>query len=156
MYLVSKNEMKDFIKLKTLGPEPEDLTFDYLKEKYKKKTIAIKSTLLDQSIFVGLGNIYADEVLFLTKINPLKKTNQLTEDEIKKIIKNTKIVLKKATELGGSTIKTYMPEEGVAGRFQNQLLVHNRQNQKCLNCDSIILKTKVGGRGTYYCPNCQK
>ncbi len=155
IYLVDKDKLENS-KLKNLGPEPGQITFKDLKKKYQKKTIAIKTALLDQTIFVGLGNIYADEVLFLSKINPTRKTNSLTDFEIKEIIKNTQIVLNKAIDLGGSTIKTYTPEEGVSGKFQNELLVHSKKGDNCQRCKCIIEKTKVNGRGTYYCKNCQK
>ena len=126
----------------------------YLKEKYKNKKTPIKTVILDQRIITGLGNIYADEVLFLSKINPLTKACELNEKELQAIIDNSKIVLEKAIELGGTTIKSYESSEGVHGRFQNELLVHTKKN--CPNCNSDILKIRVGGRGTYYCPCCQK
>ncbi len=155
IYLIDKNNLEN-CKLKTLGPEPDQINFSYLKKKYQSKSIAIKSSLLDQTIFVGLGNIYADEVLFLSKISPIRKTNSLTDVEIKNVIKNTQKVLNKAIALGGSTIKTYTPEEGVTGLFQNELLVHSKKGDPCLKCNHPITKIKVGGRGTYFCEKCQK
>ena len=110
--------------------------------------------LLDQSIIVGIGNIYADEVLFLSRIDPLKSGNDLSDLERKQIIKNTRIVLERAIELGGTTVKSYTSSEGVHGLFQNELLVHTKD--VCPNCKAKIMKIKVGGRGTDYCPNCQK
>ena len=110
--------------------------------------------MLDQSIVVGIGNIYADEVLYLSKINPYKSCNLLTDKELNNIIKNTKIVLEKAIKLGGTTIKSYTSSEGVHGRFQNELLVHTKET--CPNCHKKITKVKINGRGTYYCEECQK
>ena len=86
----------------------------------------------------------------------LKKCNELNDNELNNIIKYTKEVLEKAIELGGTTIKSYESSEGVHGRFQNNLLVHNHAGGKCPNCKTIITKIKVNGRGTYYCSNCQK
>lgn len=157
MHLIKKDELYKRKPLNELGLEPWDkeLTNEYLKDKYKNKKLPIKTVILDQSIIVGIGNIYADEVLFLSKINPLKKSYLLNNDELDNIISNTKITLEKAIEAGGTTIRSYTSSEGVHGRFQHSLLVHNHEGDKCPVCNSIIIKIRVGGRGTYYCPNCQ-
>lgn len=154
MYLYKKDEVYNQKPLIDLGLEPWDknLTKDYLRKKLKNKPI--KTELLDQSIITGIGNIYADEILFLSKINPNKLAKDLTNDELDNIIKYTKETLEKAIEYGGTTIKSYTSSEGVHGRFQNHLLVHTKET--CPNCHKKITKTKIGGRGTYYCENCQK
>ena len=156
MYLLDKKNAFNEKPLNELGYEPWDsnLNSDYLYHKYKNKKLPIKSVLLDQSIIVGIGNIYADEVLYLSKINPYKKANELNTSELDSIIKNTKVVLEKAILLGGTTIKSYTSSEGVHGRFQNELLVHTKE--ECPNCHSKLIKVKINGRGTYYCENCQK
>lgn len=158
MHLIKKEDITKMGPLIEMGLEPWDtkLNSDYLKEKYKNKKLPIKTTLLDQSIIVGIGNIYADEILFLSKINPLKPSNTLQEHELNLIIKYTKEVLEKAIEKGGSSIRTYTSVDGVHGLFQQELFVHTKKGKKCSVCNSIIEKTKVGGRGTYYCPTCQK
>lgn len=158
MHLIEKNKAYNQKPLNELGLEPwdEKLSIEYLKEKYKNKKLPIKTVILDQSIIVGIGNIYADEILFLSKINPLKKSFELNDEELSKIIKYTKEILDKAILNGGTTIRSYESSEGVHGRFQQNLLVHNRENDECPNCCDKIVKIKVGGRGTYYCPNCQK
>lgn len=158
MLLVDKDKLNEARPIKELGLEPWDkkLTPKYLKDKYKNKRLPIKTVILDQSIIAGIGNIYADEVLFLSKINPLTKVNLLKDKDLINIIENTKIVLNKAIKEGGTTIRSYTSDEGVTGRFQNSLYVHCRENEECLICKSVILKTKVGGRGTYFCPKCQK
>ena len=158
MHLIKKEDIKKLGPFLNMGLEPWDskLNIDYLKEKYQKKKLPIKTVLLDQSIIVGIGNIYADEILFLSQINPLKSTNTLTEKELEKIIFYTKQVLENAIKKGGTTIRSYTSVNGVHGRFQQDLYVHCKEGEKCQNCNSIIIKTKVGGRGTYYCPNCQK
>lgn len=154
MYLLPKEEVYKTKPLKDLGLEPWDkaLTVDYLKQKFKNKPI--KTELLDQSIIVGIGNIYADEILFLSKINPLENAKTLSDEKLYKIIENTKKVLDEAIKEGGTTIKSYTSSEGVHGRFQNKLLVHTKDI--CPNCQTKIEKITVGGRGTYFCPNCQK
>ncbi len=158
MYLIKKEDIDKIGPLKELGLEPWDdnLTSDYLLEKYRKKRLPIKSVLLDQSIIVGIGNIYADEILFLCKINPLKKCNEITKKDAFNIIKYTKEVLEEAIKKGGTTIRSYSSVDGVHGLFQEELLVHGRDNGKCPICNTEIVKIRVGGRGTYYCPKCQK
>ena len=156
MHLVKKDEL-DLTPLSKLGLEPWDelLTPKYLKEKLNKNK-AIKTLLLDQSIITGIGNIYADEILFLSRIHPEKKGNKLTKKNCEDIIYNTKKVLEKAIEAGGTTIHTYASVDGITGRFQQELLVHNQKNIHCTNCQEKIVKIVVNGRGTYYCPKCQK
>lgn len=158
MHLINKNDVYNVKPLNKLGLEPWDkeLTSSYLKGKYEKINLPIKTTLLDQSIIVGIGNIYADEILFLCNINPLKKTKELNKTELNNIIKFTKKVLENAIKKGGTTIRTYESSEGVHGRFQQDLLVHNKESEDCSICHSIIKKIVVNGRGTYYCPKCQK
>jgi len=144
--------------LKKLGPEPFDkeMTVAYLKEKLHKKEVAVKTCLLNQHIFAGLGNIYVDEVLFLCKLNPELKASKLKDKDYSNIINNAKAILTKAIELGGTTIISYTSSLGVTGRFQNELNVHTRNGEPCPVCATIIIKTRVNGRGTYYCPQCQK
>ncbi len=157
MHLVKKDELSKS-PLSKLGLEPWDNNLDlvYLKEKYKKKTLPIKTVLLDQEIIVGIGNIYADEILFLSKINPHKKAKELNDKEMQSIIDNTKKVLDKAIEEGGTTIRSYTSEEGITGNNQNNLYVHQREGEKCQICKNVIVREKIGGRSTYYCPKCQK
>lgn len=158
MHLLPKDTISKVPPLNELGLEPWDnlLTPTYLKEKWNKKTLPIKTALLDQTVIVGIGNIYADEILFLSNLNPLKKVNNLTIKDRENIIINTRKVLEQAIENGGTTIRSYTSSEGVHGRFQQQLLVHNQDNKECTICHDKIIKIKVGGRGTYYCPTCQK
>ena len=155
MYLINK-EYDNNSPLNILGLEPWDkeLTISYLKDKLNRN-IAIKTLLLDQTIIVGIGNIYADEILFLSKINPLRKGYTLTNLELENIIKYTKKKKKKAISQGGTTIRTYSSVNGIHGLFQQELLVHGKTSN-CPNCQEQILKIRVGGRGTYYCNNCQK
>lgn len=142
----------------SLGLEVWDKGLDanYLREKLSKKSLPIKTTLLDQTIITGIGNIYADEILFLSKIHPLTPSKDLTECELVAILENSQVVLDKAIEEGGTTIHSYTSEEGVTGLFQNYLLVHSKEGEKCTVCGSKIIKIKVGGRGTYFCNICQK
>ena len=156
MHLIKKDELFSRKPLNELGLEPWDssLTVSYLKQKLKNKQIPIKTVLLDQSIIVGIGNIYDDEILFMSGIRPTKKASTLTKKELQKIIDCTKIVLEHAISLGGTTIRSYESSEGVHGRFQNELSVHGKE--KCPTCQIPLEKIKIGGRTTYYCKKCQK
>lgn len=156
MHLIKKEDLNKTEPLSSLGLEPfsELLTKEYLKDKLKNKKIAIKTSLLDQSIIVGIGNIYVDEILFLSRIHPQKSSNTLTKKELENIIKFTKEVLTNAIKQGGTTIKSYEATEGVHGLFQHHLLVHTKEI--CPVCNTKLIKIRVNGRGTYYCPNCQK
>ena len=158
MHLVKKEEFNNYEVIKELGLEPwnNNLTSAYLREKYKTKKLPIKTVLLDQSIITGIGNIYADEILFLSGINPLTKASEISTNKLLLIIENTKKTLEKAISEGGTTIRSYTSDEGVSGKFQNNLYVHQREKERCLNCGSEIEKIRVGGRGTYFCPKCQK
>ena len=158
MHLIKKEDVYNQKPLNELGLEPWDfdLTINYLKDKYKNKNLPIKTVILDQSIIVGIGNIYADEILFLSKINPLQKANTLEKEQLQSIIDNTRQVLSDAIKAGGTTIRSYTSSEGVHGRFQQALNVHSKEHESCPICGNEIIKIKVGGRGTYYCPNCQK
>ncbi len=158
MHLIPKDDINKIGPLKELGLEPwdKDLTIKYLKEKLGKKSLPIKTVLLDQSIITGIGNIYVNEILFLSRINPLKPSKSLTDKELQKIINNTRIVLEDAIKMGGTTIRSYTSVNGKEGSFQQNLYVHGKENKSCPICGDPIKKIKVGGRGTYYCPTCQK
>lgn len=156
MHLVKKDEL-ELTPISKLGLEPwdESLTKEYLKDKLNKKK-AIKTLLLDQSIIVGIGNIYANEILFLSKIHPETQGCNLTNKNLQDIIDNTKKILANAIKSGGTTIHSYTAVDGITGRFQQELLVHGKKSEPCPTCKTEILKIVVNGRGTYYCPKCQK
>lgn len=141
-----------------LGLEPfaTEFTPSYVKEKIQNKKKPIKSLLLDQTIVCGLGNIYVDEVLYRARLHPLTSSSELTDKDIENVVKYTVEVLARAIELGGTTIRTFRSSHGVSGTFQNELLVHQRKGENCYECHTPIEKIKVGGRGTYFCPTCQK
>lgn len=143
--------------LKNLAEDANLYTDDYkLYNIITKKRNPIKTILLDQSIIAGLGNIYVDEVLFKAKINPLTKGIDITMDNVKDILKYSKSILDSAIKYKGTTIRSYTSSLGVYGEYQNYLCVHTKVGNRCKVCDNVIEKITVGGRGTYYCPNCQK
>ena len=139
-----------------VGDEPFFIDYHKLYESIKIKKDPIKTILLDQSIMSGLGNIYVDEVLFMSHINPFRKGITITLDDAKNIKENSIIVLNKAIEKGGSTIRTYASLDGEIGHFQLDLLVHMKEGQRCPVCNNYIIKTRCGGRGTYICESCQR
>ena len=155
MYLVLKDKLFIDTPLSKLGFEPFDnkLTANYLIDKLHSKKQAIKTSLLDQEIISGLGNIYVDEVLFKSNISPFKHSNLITLAEADKIINNSKSILTEAIKCGGTTIRSYTSSLGVTGHYQDKLLVHTKTI--CSICNSKIIVKKINGRSTYYCPKCQ-
>lgn len=157
MYLINKEDTYLVKPLSELGLEfYDDIKKEYLYEKIHKLRLPIKTILLDQSIICGIGNIYDDEILFMSGISPMRRGCDVSVSECQKIIDNTKEVLSHAVKLGGTTIKSFTSSEGVHGLFQNELLVHGKGGSPCPKCGKILEKTKIGSRGTHYCTNCQK
>lgn len=141
-----------------LGPEPfsEEFTVEYLAKKLEKTTRKIKTALLDQKFFVGLGNIYVDEALFRAGIHPERLANTLNKDEITLLHREIVATLSEAVKKGGSTIRSYVNSQGEIGMFQLELYAYGRKGEECKRCGTPLEKTTVGGRGTHYCPHCQK
>ena len=163
MNLVKKELLDTVEGVKKQGREPidnelckEKLTKEYLYEMVHDKKLPLKELLLDQTIISGLGNIYADEVAFGSRLNPLKEGKKLSLDDCQRIIDASKKIITKAIEEGGTTIRSYTSSLGVTGNYQDFLMVHKREGEPCLNCGETIKRIKVGGRSTYYCPKCQK
>ena len=154
----NSNELKK--RFKHLGPEPFDINFNlnYVFNFFRKKNKDIKSFLLDQRFVSGIGNIYASEILFLSKINPFKKVKLLSKKECKKIILNTKKILLKAINRGGSSIRDFKDISGVQGDFQKEFKVYQQEGIKCKNysCSSVIKKKIISNRSTFFCVSCQK
>ncbi len=156
-YLYKTDEINKCKELAKLGKEPWDISdSQYLLDKFKNNNNYLKEALLDQSIIAGLGNIYADEVLFKSKLNPFRKACTINKEEANKIIKVASDELKLAIQNKGSTILTYHPSLGVSGNMQHFLEVYNSKNKPCPICSTLIEKRYVNGRGTCYCYKCQK
>ena len=158
-FLDSKN-LKDNEHLNSLGPEPlgNDFNFYYFRKYIKSRNRVIKDILMDQKFVSGVGNIYANEILFLCKIKPSRKIKNLKEFELKKIIKFTKKILQNAIKLGGSSIKDFSSSNGKKGSFQQHFNVYGKNGEICtkFNCKSKIKKTSISKRATFFCPKCQK
>ncbi|MDO5330240.1 MAG: DNA-formamidopyrimidine glycosylase [Bacillota bacterium] len=143
--------------LKELGKEPWDISPEELYAGIKKKRNApIKEALLDQGLISGLGNIYADETCFACHLDPRTPCSLITSEDCKRIKDEVSRIMKEAIIEGGSTIKSYHPKDGVSGKMQNRLLAYNHKNEPCPYCGFKMHKITVGGRGTTYCPKCQK
>jgi len=153
MEIIEKKE--DYSNFKDLGPEPfsKDFNEDYCLS-YLKTSLPIKQILLRQEFVAGIGNIYADEILYECKINPNRPSNKLTREDCLNLIKATRNILNKAIKAGGTTIRSYTSSLGVTGRFQLNLKVHTKDI--CPLCNEKIKKIFINKRGTYYCPQCQK
>lgn len=153
--LLNNEELKTI--LSEYGPEPfsKEFSVGYLKEIFAKKKLPIKKVLMDQTLIAGIGNIYADEILYASKIHPLKPANELSDEEIKKVHQNSTAILKLAVEKRGTSTSDFRDTSGKKGEFGNFLKVYRRTGQKC-SCGDTIKRITVGGRGTHFCPSEQK
>lgn len=145
--------------LKRVGPEP--LAANFTKSEFRKRLLRrsntnIKATLLDQTVIAGVGNIYADESLWGAKIHPATLVKNLSKARTDKLFTELQFVLNLAIEKGGSTDKNYVNAEGKRGSYMSFARVFRREGQECPRCGTIIIKTRVAGRGTHTCPRCQK
>ncbi|QKT05570.1 bifunctional DNA-formamidopyrimidine glycosylase/DNA-(apurinic or apyrimidinic site) lyase [Mycoplasma sp. OR1901] len=161
MEILESEDQRSIYEIKNLAFLPDNVDVDLLFEKLKRKTISIKKVLLDQSLVLGIGNIYADESLHMTKIYPMTPANKITKNELKELLHNAQIIMDESILHNGSTVNSYASVNGVVGEFQNLLKVYGRENEICLTCqkDKIVkvkLDFKPNGRGTSYCPYCQK
>jgi formamidopyrimidine-DNA glycosylase len=146
--------------LKNLGPEPlgKKWNFRYFKNYILNRKRNIKSILMDQKFVSGLGNIYVNEILFLSAVRPSREVKKLKNFEIQRIIKYSKIILKSSIKLGGSSIKDFSIENGKKGVFQQYFKIYGKKDNKCSNvdCNEMIIKTVISNRATFFCKKCQK
>jgi len=155
--VLTKKELDEY--LAKYGPEPLDsgFTLEYLKGKALSSKIAVKKFLMDQSIIAGIGNIYADETLFAARIHPLRPVGSLTDKEWNSVIREAKRILAFAVTKGGTTDSDYVNAYGTKGGMQDFLKVYHHAGEPCPDgCGGKIEKIVVGGRGTHFCPACQK
>ena len=152
-----ENSLNKHFLIKNLGVEPltEELNKVYLYEKLKQKSISVKVALLDQRIIAGIGNIYASEILFLSRLHPLFNVKYITNDLAENLCSSIKIILLKAIKKGGTTIQDFKNPDGKLGYFNQELLVYSREGKRCLICASIIKKILLSGRSSFFCEKCQ-
>lgn len=156
--LVDNDNLDQHRFLKKLGPEPlsDEFNAKYLASKIRNKSMNIKTTLMDNSIVVGAGNIYANESLFDAKISPTKAANKLTKNEIENITQSIKKTIQKAIDLGGSSISDYVNATGEFGGYQSNFKVYGREGKNCFTCDDKVTRIVQNGRSTFFCSTCQK
>ena len=158
--IYNKLEYNDNPHLKKLGPEPleKNYNYSYLKRYFYRRKRSVKDILMDQKCVAGLGNIYVNEILFSSRIKPDRKVAKLNDQEIIKIIKNTKKILKNSIKLGGSSIRNFKSGDGQKGSFQQHFKVYGRSGKICSNtdCNANIVKTIISNRSTFLCNSCQK
>lgn len=140
------------------GPEPIADNFDceWFAKKLKKRNTPVKAALLNQSFVAGLGNIYVDEALWRAKVRPTRKASRVTTKEALELCKASGDVMKEAILVGGTTFQHFVDTGGKNGNFTDYLNVFGKQNTKCPRCGETIKKIRCAGRGTHYCPSCQK
>jgi formamidopyrimidine-DNA glycosylase len=159
--LLDKESYKTEKSLNNLGMEPlsRDFTEEKLKEILdKKKKTAIKIVLMDQRLIAGIGNIYANEILFGSGIDPRRRAGEIKQKEVVKLYRQIKTILKKAIEMRGTSDSDYRDTDGAPGGFQKILKVYNREGMKCKRkgCRGYIKRIKLGQRSAFYCEECQK
>lgn len=155
--LSTEDEYKKEPEIIKLGQEPFYINdVEYLLNHSKGSNVPIKTTITDQTLIAGIGNIYADEILFDTKIHPLTPCRLITKQQWIDIIYSARKILKEAIRLGGSTIKSYHPGKNIDGKFQSNIKAYGRYGDVCPNCGTAFRFIKAGGRGTTFCPNCQQ
>lgn len=155
--LVNENTKNKIFKKFGIEPGQANFTWSNFQQVLDKRKSPIKSVLLNQQLIAGIGNIYADEICFQAKVLPTRQTNTLTLTEQKKLYQASKLIIAKAIKYRGTTFSDYRDSQGQSGNFVKYLKVYGRQNLLCLRCrQAKIKKIKASGRGTHYCPNCQK
>jgi formamidopyrimidine-DNA glycosylase len=138
------------------GSEPLTISLDDFVALFRGRKLSIKAALLNQSLLHGVGNIYADESLFRAKIRPTRIAGRLTRQQLSLLHKGLRTVLKLAIRAGGSSVSDYVDADGVEGFFQIQHRVYGREGQPCRVCGTPIRRIVLAGRGTHFCPTCQK
>lgn len=143
-------------RLDRLGPDALSVTGETLHAATRKRNTAIKNVLLDQAVIAGVGNIYADESLFLAGVRPKRRAARVSRKECDAIAEGLRRVLLRSIETGGSSISDYVAPDGSDGNYQSERRVYARGGEACHDCDTPIRKTVVGQRGTHFCPACQR
>lgn len=144
--------------LAELGVEPLDAAFDadYLRDQLKSRSSFIKAAIMDSHVIVGVGNIYASEALFMAGIKPTKAANKVSKPALVKLVTAIKEVLAASIEMGGTTLRDFLHENGEPGYFKQTLRVYDREGEPCRTCGATIKRLVQTNRSTFYCPTCQK
>ncbi|WP_299685857.1 bifunctional DNA-formamidopyrimidine glycosylase/DNA-(apurinic or apyrimidinic site) lyase [uncultured Vibrio sp.] len=139
------------------GPEPltDDFSAEYIAGKAAKRKVAVKQFIMDNKVVVGVGNIYANEALFASRIHPQRPANKVTQTEWNLLTEEIKQVLATAIKQGGTTLKDFAQADGKPGYFAQELQVYGKAGEKCPHCDTLIQELKIGQRNTFFCEECQ-
>ncbi|MCD6318313.1 DNA-formamidopyrimidine glycosylase [Candidatus Aerophobetes bacterium] len=158
VYLISEKEWDKIPSLRDIGPEPldPDFTLNKFENILRGKRGKIKPLLMNQSFIAGIGNVYSQEALFRARIHPERNSSQLKKEEVESLYKNLLSILREAISYRGSSVDAYVDLQGEKGKFESHLQVYGRKGKSCERCGKPIVRKMVGGRGTYFCPNCQK
>lgn len=151
-----RRDYKDLEFIKRLGPEPFDIDADCFQNMLRDRKTKIKVLLLDQSLICGIGNIYAQEALFLAKIDPRRPANSLSSKEVKLLLDKIIFVLREGIKHRGSSVDSYRDTNGKKGGMEERLKVYDRKGKPCFICKGLITKISLGSRGTCFCPRCQR
>lgn len=155
--LGSREDVLDTPGIKNLGPDAlsPNLTQKEFNERISSRSKSIKLTLMDPSVIAGIGNIYADDILWSAKVHPLKPANEVSTEKLKEVYRAMRKILKKAVELRGTSVGDYRDASGKEGSYARELLVYQRTGEPCKRCKTPIEKTKAGQRSAHFCPKCQ-
>ena len=163
--MMALSDLRKFAKIELTKEEPNLISLGedalIIKEKnfleiIQKQKGKIKQVLMNQEVIAGIGNIYADEILWASKINPLRKANTLSKKELKNIFQEKNIILSYSIKLKGDSMSDYRLVTGEKGGYQKEHKAYRRENQNCFNCNEKIKRIKIGGRSAHFCPKCQK
>ncbi|MFH2035738.1 MAG: bifunctional DNA-formamidopyrimidine glycosylase/DNA-(apurinic or apyrimidinic site) lyase [Candidatus Zixiibacteriota bacterium] len=154
--LIETKKISEMKGLKELGPEPLEISPDDFVALFKNRSRMIKPALLDQTFIAGLGNIYADESLYLSRIHPKKLTNRIARSKLIQLHGHIQRLLKKSIRLMGTSVDSYAGVNGQPGGFQKYLLAYGREGEPCRNCGTKICREKIGSRSAHYCSKCQR
>jgi formamidopyrimidine-DNA glycosylase len=149
-------ELEPYLATKN-GPEPlgPRFTSRWLAPQLARRRAPLKAVLLDQRVVAGLGNIYADEALWRARLSPLRPANEVEPEEVRRLVRAIRSALSTGIERQGSTLSTYVTPDGSTGEMQEEFRAYGREGEPCPRCRTPIAKTRVAGRGTWYCPYCQ-
>jgi formamidopyrimidine-DNA glycosylase len=142
--------------LRDLGPEPLEITVADFVALCRVHARMIKPALLDQKFLAGIGNIYADESLYLSRIHPTRQTSSLSKDKLKELHGHIQSILRRSIRMLGTTVISYAGVDGASGSFQRMLRVYGRDGEPCGVCSARIVRMKMGARSAHFCPRCQR
>jgi formamidopyrimidine-DNA glycosylase len=155
MRMIEKEKYENEMRKTAPDVTEKEFSLEYLKIVLKKSGKAVKLVLMDQEKIGGVGNIYANDALYLAKVLPSRKANSLSGKEIINLLPSIREVINKGIKYGGASAANYVDTKGMGGTYQDHFLVYKKEGQLCKICKGKIQKMKIGGRGTFYCPNCQ-